>query len=413
MTPERVPQLTEAVVPPLVLGPAALTHAAYAGASAEGVLGTADDFHARHDSGVAARLFDAGLVWQLAFRREDGLRLQAEALARSSLFRVAPTLSRPPRQLRLLALLQPGDLMANTPLDFLTRSLDVRLDLLFLREGEPLPGAVPDHDLAICAFAEASGSARGRLAWLHAHWPRPMLNDPLRLPLLARDALPGVLGDLPGLHVPACALVSREALLNGRPVPGFEAGLYPSLLRPVGSHAGQDLQRLEGPGDLAQALAASTAAAFFLTRFVDYAGPDGQYRKYRIAFIDGAPHLCHLAISPHWMVHYLNAGMTGCAGKRAEEAKAMATFDAGFAHRHGVALAALQRRLPFDLWSIDCAEAPDGRLLLFEADTAAILHLMDPDDLFPYKPPQMQRVFAAFDALLRQKATASLSTSLP
>ena len=80
MTPERVPQLTEAVVPPLVLGPAALTHAAYAGASAEGVLGTADDFHARHDSGVAARLFDAGLVWQLAFRREDGLRLQAEAL---------------------------------------------------------------------------------------------------------------------------------------------------------------------------------------------------------------------------------------------------------------------------------------------------------------------------------------------
>ena len=81
MTPERVPQLTEAVVPPLVLGPAALTHAAYAGASAEGVLGIADDFHARHDSGVAARLFDAGLVWQLAFRREDGLRLQAEALA--------------------------------------------------------------------------------------------------------------------------------------------------------------------------------------------------------------------------------------------------------------------------------------------------------------------------------------------
>ena len=50
------------------------------------------------------------------------------------------------------------------------------------------------------------------------------------------------------------------------------------------------------------------------------------------------------------------------------------------------------------------AETRDGRLLVFEADTAAIIHLMDPPDLFPYKPPQMRKVFAAFEAMLRQHA---------
>jgi hypothetical protein len=27
---------------------------------------------------------------------------------------------------------------------------------------------------------------------------------------------------------------------------------------------------------------------------------------------------------------------------------------------------------------------------------------MDPPDLFPYKPPQMRKVFAAFEGMLRQ-----------
>jgi hypothetical protein len=404
MTPEIVPQLTEAAVPPFVLGTAALTHAAYAGASAEALLAAVEAFHSDQGGAAAALTFDVGVVCQLAFQRETGLRLQAQALAQTPLLRVAPTVPRAPRQLRLLAVMQPGDLMANTPLDFLTRTLDVRLDLLFLQPDMQLPAAVPDHDVAFCAFAEADGPWRSHLAWLHAHWPRPMLNDPLNLPLLARDALPNVLGDLPGLLVPACAPVTREALLNGRQAPGFASGLYPALLRPAGSHAGQDLHRLTGPEDLARALAATTASAFFLTRFIDYASADGLYRKYRIAFIDGRPQLCHLAISTHWMVHYLNAGMADSAEKRDEEARAMAGFAQGFARRHEAALAALQRRVSLDLWSIDCAEAPDGRLLLFEADTAAILHLLDPAVLFPYKPPQMKRVFTAFEAMLRRRA---------
>jgi hypothetical protein len=46
-------------------------------------------------------------------------------------------------------------------------------------------------------------------------------------------------------------------------------------------------------------------------------------------------------------------------------------------------------------------------LLVFEADTAAIVHLMDPEALFPYKHVQMRRVFAAFGDMLRRRAAAA------
>jgi len=103
--------------------------------------------------------------------------------------------------------------------------------------------------------------------------------------------------------------------------------------------------------------------------------------------------------------------MTESASRRAMEAEAMASFDTGFAHRHAAAFAALHERLGFDYYSIDCAETQDGRLLLFEADTAAIIHMMDPPDLFPYKPPQMRRVFQAFGAMLARRAHGAASAT--
>ena len=110
-----------------------------------------------------------------------------------------------------------------------------------------------------------------------------------------------------------------------------------------------------------------------------------------------------MAISEHWMVHYLNAGMAEDPGKRAEEAAMMATFDIYFARRHAVAFAAMAERIGLDYFAIDCAEGPDGRLLLFEADTAMIIHDMDPAELYPYKAPAMAELFTAFQDLVRTR----------
>jgi hypothetical protein len=104
------------------------------------------------------------------------------------------------------------------------------------------------------------------------------------------------------------------------------------------------------------------------------------------------------------MVHYLSAGMAEDPARRAEEAAWMASFDTDFAQRHRDAFEALHRRIGLDYFGIDCAEHPDGRLLLFEADVAMIVHDLDPEDVFPYKKPAMRRLFAAFQAELARAA---------
>ena len=67
-------------------------------------------------------------------------------------------------------------------------------------------------------------------------------------------------------------------------------------------------------------------------------------------------------------------------------------------------LRAIARRIGLDYFAIDCGVMPDGRLVLFEADIAMIVHAMDPPDLFPYKAPQMRKVFDAFRAMLLSRA---------
>jgi hypothetical protein len=403
------PILSDEFEPPIVNGTAVLAHFAYQGSGYDALMERIDRSPSCNppEADEAARTYDAAIAAQLTFRRAEGLNLQDAALEASEVYRTGGA---PEGTLRLLALVGPGDLMTNTPLDFLTKYLNVRLDLLYVLPDRPLPPVIPDHDIVFFALSEADPPTLARLRRLFAMWPRSALNDPRFLPALERAALSRSLAGVPGLCSPTAIAASRADLHAhleaGCGLDGFDmpSGPYPWLIRPVSSHAGSGLARVRTPAELAGYLQRSFERQFFITAFEDYAGPDGLYRKSRVAFIDHQPFLCHMAISSNWMVHYLNAGMTESAEKRAEEARAMVEFDDGFARRHAAAFDALHERLGFDYYCIDCAETRDGRLLVFEADTAAIVHLMDPPDLFPYKQPQMHKVFAAFEAMLRRRA---------
>jgi hypothetical protein len=158
---------------------------------------------------------------------------------------------------------------------------------------------------------------------------------------------------------------------------------------------------------LARYLGERSEAEFFVSRFVDYASSDGLFRKYRIVMIDGRPYACHLAIAQRWDIWYINAEMSASSSKRLEEQTFMRTFDAGFAARHRAAISGLAERVGLDYFTVDCAESRDGSLLIFEADNTAIVHDMDPPDIFPYKIPQMRKVFDAFAAMLHRRAVQS------
>ena len=81
----------------------------------------------------------------------------------------------------------------------------------------------------------------------------------------------------------------------------------------------------------------------------------------------------------------------------------MAAFDEDFAVRHAAALRGIAERIDLDYIPFDCGETRDGKLLVFESGTNMVVHCMDPQELFPYKRPQMAKVFGAFQAMLRNR----------
>jgi hypothetical protein len=311
----------------------------------------------------------------------------------------------------VLALAAATDIGSNTPIEFLLEDSGIELITLYVLPDIELPKPLPDHDIAI-VIASDSEDCRDALRKIDAaaaRWPRPLLNPPRLVCNLDRDKLHRLLDGIEGLEMPATIGVTsaqlREASHSTRAVPSIAIDLsFPVIVRPRGSHAGAGLARIDDRAAMLRYLAGRQEQEFFIARFVDYASGDGLFRKYRIVFIDGQPYACHLAIADRWDIWYLNAGMSLSAIKRGEEEAFMQNFDTGFAHRHRAALRGIAERIGLDYFTVDCAETGNGSLLIFEADNTAIVHDMDPPDIFPYKLPQMRRVFDAFAAMLDRRA---------
>lgn len=351
----------------------------------------------------AAALMDLATLAQLGGDRAAGLALQQQALQIQSLYwRPEPTGK--DKGLHLLAFMAGGDFMANTPVDFLLDGTDITLHLLYIAPGAAAPAAIPKHDVALVAVGESDDNRQvlAALETVVATWPMPVLNDPARIALLSRDSAYELLRTAPGMVVPPTIRIAREALVA---TPDSVAGLtYPIIVRPIASHAGQGLTKLDDAAAAAAYLAEHDDAELYVAPFVDTSGDDGLFRKYRIAFVAGRPFAVHMAISEHWVVHYLSAGMDERAERRDEEADFMDDFDDEFAVRHATAFQALTERVGLDYFAIDCGETKDGALLLFEADVAMIVHAMDPPEKYPYKRPAMNKLFTAFAEMLRGKA---------
>jgi hypothetical protein len=355
---------------------------------------------------------DLSIVAQLTEQKTLGLELQAQALAVRALYRSPCAAERP--RLTVLAFAAATDIGGNTPLEFLLEDSDIALYTFYVVPGMALPEALPDHDVAFVAVPDSDETrlTLQEIQRLTHNWPRPVINTARKIGELERDRLFRLLANVSGLAVPATARIDRDDLhdaVNGEaPLSDLMAGAqFPLIVRPVGSQAGRGLDKLESIDDVEPYLAFWPDEDFFISPFIDYSGDDGLFRKYRIVFVDGAPYACHMAIAEEWRLWYLNADMSQSEDKRAEEAHFMTEFDRDFARRHGSALHEIALRTGLDYFAIDCAETQTGDLLIFEADIAMIVHNMDPAELYPYKAPQMRKIFAAFAAMLEARAGKS------
>lgn len=365
--------------------------------------------HLAENPNDAIRYMDLSYILQIGGNEAMAATVQNEALRQERHFRLPTAVSEP--VLKLLAIMAPGNFMANTPLEFLVSHADIALETYYLVPGEPMPYELPEHDVIFMSVGESSAT-RDLLVELCVavdEWKSPLLNHPIHTLSLGRDSVSHLLNEVPLICMPLTERLSifeLGCIAGGASERDYLAdGTWPLIVRPVDSHAGKGLEKVSSRAELMAYLAQFEAIPeFYLSSFVDYRSADGLFRKYRIVFIEGVPFLCHTAISNHWMVHYLNADMTTNAERRAEEAHSMARFDEEFASRHREAFTALYQVFPLDYFGIDCGETSDGKLLIFELDTGMIVHAMDPIDMFPYKHVAMRKVFDAFQCMVRKAA---------
>ena len=396
-----------------LLGVAALTTLAFRGDDfGELIAGLVERINQHVDD--AAAWMDLAIIHFLMHESEQAETFQQQAMALRQRYRQA--FAPEAVTLRMLAVMGPGGMMDNLPLEFLLADGSIAMDMQWVRPGAVQLDNLDDYDLIFVAVGESDRNAPllAELAEALRDCPLPVLNRPEHVMQTTREGAAQLLQDLPGVVMPPSVRVTRaqlqalaaaeEATAQLRAMlPGAD---FPVIVRPVESHAGHGLLKVDQAADLLDYLAQQAEPLFYISPFIDYASADGQFRKYRVALIEGEPYLCHLAISSHWMVHYLNADMVGDAVKCAEEAACMADFAQGFGGQHAAAFAAIAEAMQLEYLILDCAESRDGRLLVFEVDTSAIVHAMDPEDIFPYKKLQMQKIFRAFQAMLQRKAGA-------
>lgn len=314
------------------------------------------------------------------------------ALAKQRLY-ADPVLAKP-QQCSVLALMTPGPWSANTPLDFALNRSNVRLARLYLGGGAVTSRDLAPYDVVFNAIGEAE---QAQLAIRQANelargLGKPLVNTPSNSYRTARTEIARALRAVPGCFAPAAQRIAREQL------PAWTA--FPLLARPVDSHGGRGLSKLGGSGDIAAYLRVRSEPFFDVTPFVEYCSADGHYRKYRVILVEGVPYPYHLAISPAWMVHYAGSPTGTTPWMQAEEARFLAQPRNVFTAWEET-FGAIARALGLDYFAIDCSLLPDGRVLVFEADIAGLVHCAEPAGSYKYR--YVPQIFRALEKLLLSK----------
>jgi tetratricopeptide (TPR) repeat protein len=285
---------------------------------------------------------------------------------------------------------------ADLPIDFMFDG--ARFDMIFvypaMADGPPPPhdvvfNAIADPDLAEEEFDSVADYARRHHLSL--------VNPPLNLPRTRRDKLFDLVRGMDGLIVPHTIRLSRAEIEAINRIDGAK------LVRTAGTHGGEALERVETAAELADFVAHHDAAFYYLTDYVDYRSSDGYFRKYRFIFIDRKVHSYHLAIMDHWKVHYWRADMVADQARRDEEEAFMRGRDGAIPAQAFARVEEIGRRLDLDYAGLDCSLMADGRLVIFEANAAMLVHLNDDPKAYPYKHELVPHIRDAMSALILDK----------
>src|ERR1700722_18739108 len=117
-------------------------------------------------------------------------------------------------------------------------------------------------------------------------------------------------------------------------------------------------------------------------------------------FIDGVAYPLHLGISSDWKVHYFSADMAPEAKFREEERRFLNDMPAVLGERAMRALEGIAGALGLEYAGVDFALAPDGSVLVFEANATMVVFPPSSEPMWDYRRPAIDTVLGAARRML-------------
>jgi Tetratricopeptide repeat len=268
--------------------------------------------------------------------------------------------------------------------------------------------ALPAHDLVFNAIGDADLCASGLevAAGILARTGAPIINPLGAVLMTGRAVNARRLALLPDVIASAIVSVPREtiAAADASAALGRMGFAFPLLLRAPGFHTGRYFLRVETADQLPAALAAIPGPDLLVIQYLNAGSADGKTRKYRVMMVGGKIYPLHLAISDQWKVHYVTADMAERPEHRAEEAQFLADMERVVGSRGMAALARIRDALGVDYAGVDFALAPDGRVVVFEANATMVVNPPEPDQRWAYRRDAVERIHGAIRKMLMSKA---------
>jgi len=270
--------------------------------------------------------------------------------------------------------------------------------------------ALPPHQLIFNTIGDADlcQPALEAAVRLIDRTTAPVVNDPRAVMRTGRIENARRLGALPGVVTPMTIAVARDLLAgpNGVTTLAERGFSFPLLLRSPGYHTGRNFILVEHESELATAAGGLPGDELLVIEYLDARGRDGSARKYRVMLIGGKIYPLHLAISRNWKVHYFTSDMADKPDHRSEEARFLEDMAGVLGETAITALARIRDALGLDYAGIDFGLAPNGDLLLFEANATMVIAVPDSDERWAYRRIAIHRIIDAVIAMILQKSAA-------
>jgi tetratricopeptide (TPR) repeat protein len=353
------------------------------------------------------------IYWIGAIKQVQGELPAAEA-AYAEAARIQPLIRRPaaklPAEFRVLALYAP--FAGNLPTGYLFQDAAYDTDTLALFASNQYDIELLKQDVQVVVnlISDADQADDGLLpmaADLVSRLGKPTVNNPRMIPNTTRDAVANLLEGIPGCRIPRIWRQKAGADFSIATLQAALEGPSTILVRPIGTHGGDDFEKIDDLAELTALLAQRPDIDRYFIEYVDYRSSDGLFRKYRFIFVDGQILPYHLAIASDWKVHHVTTDMADHLSMQREEEAFLNDPATVFSPSHYRALREIHKRIGLEYFGIDCGLDRSGNLVVFEANASMLVH--DGNEQFPYKAPFVLRIKTAFDEMLRKLVLAGAS----